>query len=157
MLYTIYLLLHVYIYPIFIYYTPTCICRDTAGQQQFHQITKTYYKRAHGIICVYDISDQNSLNNINYWINNIKQHASNTVQIILIGNKSDLRNTTPTPTTNNDTNTNSTSASMKGPTTPTVTTVSNNNDTTPSPRPTPADLTVPNPNNVVDVSGKFLH
>ena len=105
--------------------------RDTAGQQQFHQITKTYYKRAHGIICVYDISDQNSLNNINYWITNIKQHASNTVQIILIGNKSDLRNTTPT--------------------------VNNSNNTTPSPRPTPADLTVPNPNNVVDVLGKFLH
>ena len=129
--------------------------RDTAGQQQFHQITKTYYKRAHGIICVYDISDQNSLNNINYWINNIKQHASNTVQIILIGNKSDLRNTHTTPTpaaTNNDTTTNSTSASMKGPAAPTV-----SNNTTPSPRPAPADLTVPNPNNVVDVSGKFLH
>ena len=127
-----------YIYP----YT-TLIYRDTAGQQQFHQITKTYYKRAHGIICVYDISDQNSLNNINYWINNIKAHASNTVQIILIGNKSDLRNNT-TPTNNNN------STCLKDPTTTPTASIKNTptasikNAPTASIKNTTTDLSVPN-------------
>lgn len=64
---------------------------DTAGQENFHKITTSYYKGAQGIMLVYDVSDQKSLDNVEYWIKNIKSHASDSVQVVLVGNKIDLR------------------------------------------------------------------
>ena len=59
--------------------------------KQFHQITTSYYRNAHAIMVVYDISDIKSLENVEYWIKNIKAHASESVHIGLVGNKTDLR------------------------------------------------------------------
>jgi small GTP-binding protein len=64
---------------------------DTAGQEQFHKITTSYYKGAHGIMLVYDVSDPKSWDNIQYWVKNIRAHASESVQVVLVGNKVDLR------------------------------------------------------------------
>jgi len=71
---------------------------DTAGQEQFHKITTSYYKGAQGIMLVYDVTDRASLANIEYWIKNIKNHASDQVQVALIGNKTDLRSANTDPT-----------------------------------------------------------
>jgi len=62
---------------------------DTAGQERFRTITTAYYRGAMGILLVYDVTDEVSFNNISNWINNIEQHASESVQKILIGNKCD--------------------------------------------------------------------
>ena len=64
---------------------------DTAGQEQFHRITQTYYRGAHAIMLVYDVSEPKTLQSVEYWMKNINSHASNTVQTILVGNKTDLR------------------------------------------------------------------
>lgn len=64
---------------------------DTAGQEQFHKITTSFYKGAQGIMLVYDVTDPKSLENVAYWIKNIKAHASDSVQVALVGNKTDLR------------------------------------------------------------------
>lgn len=64
---------------------------DTAGQEQFHKITTSYYKGAHGIVLVYDVSDPKSWENIQYWVKKIKSYASESVQVVLVGNKVDLR------------------------------------------------------------------
>jgi small GTP-binding protein len=64
---------------------------DTAGQEQFHKITTSYYKGANGIMLVYDVSDRQSMENVEYWVKNIKSHATDSVQVVLVGNKSDLR------------------------------------------------------------------
>merc|ERR1719229_791756 len=63
---------------------------DTAGQERFRTITTAYYRRAMGIFLVYDITDEQSFLNIRNWIRNIEQHAADTVNKILIGNKCDV-------------------------------------------------------------------
>ena len=62
---------------------------DTAGQERFRTIAKSYYKGAHGIILVYDVTNQKSFDNIKNWVNQIKEEASSKVCIILIANKID--------------------------------------------------------------------
>jgi len=43
-----------------------------------------------GVILTYDITDERTFDNIEYWLHNLEQHGSSDVQKILIGNKSDL-------------------------------------------------------------------
>jgi Ras-related protein Rab-8A len=63
---------------------------DTAGQERFRTITSAYYRGAMGILLVYDITDEGSFNNIRNWMKNIEEHASDNVNKILVGNKSDV-------------------------------------------------------------------
>ncbi|CAL9007989.1 unnamed protein product [Prunus brigantina] len=63
---------------------------DTAGQERFRTITTAYYRGAMGILLVYDVTDESSFNNIRNWIRNIEQHASVSVNKILVGNKADM-------------------------------------------------------------------
>ena len=63
---------------------------DTAGQERFRSLASNYIKKANGILLVYDISDKNTFLNIENWMTNIKEESSDTIPIILIGNKCDL-------------------------------------------------------------------
>lgn len=63
---------------------------DTAGQERFRTITTAYYRGAMGILLVYDVTDEQSFQNIRTWIRNIEQHATQNVDKILIGNKCDM-------------------------------------------------------------------
>ena len=65
---------------------------DTAGQEKFRTITKSYYKDANGIILTYDISNSDSLKNIQNSMKLIEQNAEDGVCKILVGNKCDLEN-----------------------------------------------------------------
>jgi len=64
---------------------------DTAGQERYRSLTRQYYHQAHGIVLVFDLTDENSFNNLNKWIKEIDDNAKN-VEVILVGNKSDLKN-----------------------------------------------------------------
>ena len=63
---------------------------DTAGQEKYKSITNAYYKGAKGAFVVYDITNKNSFDNADNWLNNLRASADKKCSIILIGNKSDL-------------------------------------------------------------------
>ena len=65
---------------------------DTAGQERFRTITSSYYRGAHGIMVVYDVTDKNTFQNLKQWISEVNRHASSHVNKMLIGNKCDLVN-----------------------------------------------------------------
>ena len=69
-----------------------CFCAqwDTAGQERFRTISSTYYRGAHGIIVVYDITNADSFNNVKRWLTEIDKYARENVNKLLVGNKSDL-------------------------------------------------------------------
>jgi len=78
---------------------------DTAGQERFRTIVASYYRGAHGIIIVYDITNQvsssiksaqsliahlqESFNNVKQWLVEIDKYASKDVCKLLVGNKLD--------------------------------------------------------------------
>jgi len=63
---------------------------DTAGQERFRTITSSYYRGAHGIIIVYDVTDRESFNNVKNWMLEIEKYAMDNVNKLLVGNKCDL-------------------------------------------------------------------
>ena len=63
---------------------------DTAGQERFRTITSSYYRGAHGIMLVYDITNPESFTNLNQWLNEVEAYAKDDIRKILIGTKSDL-------------------------------------------------------------------
>jgi small GTP-binding protein len=63
---------------------------DTAGQERYQDLIAAYYRGAHGIIVAYDTCNRESFENVHKWIANSKQHITNDVAMVLIGNKTDL-------------------------------------------------------------------
>ena len=63
---------------------------DTAGQDRFRAITKNYYKNAHGIILIYDVTSLQTYDNIKSWISQIREEASPNIVIYIVGNKIDM-------------------------------------------------------------------
>ena len=62
---------------------------DTAGQDRFRAITKNYYKGAHGILLIYDVTNQKSFDNVKNWVGQIRENASEKAIIYIVGNKVD--------------------------------------------------------------------
>jgi len=70
---------------------------DTAGQEKFHCIVTTYFREACGIILMFDLSDYGSYINLQNWLNLLSHSnkCNHEHPILLIGNKSDLKNIIP--------------------------------------------------------------
>jgi len=62
---------------------------DTAGQESFRSITRSYYRGAAGALLVYDITRRETFTHLTSWLEESRQHASPNMTIMLIGNKCD--------------------------------------------------------------------
>jgi len=65
---------------------------DTAGQEQFKSITRSYYRSVSAALLVYDVTNLESFNNLKNWIEEAKANANNELSIVLCGNKIDKEN-----------------------------------------------------------------
>jgi len=63
---------------------------DTAGQESFRSITRSYYRGAAGVILVYDITRRDSFDHIQKWLAEVRANGSPELVMILVGNKTDL-------------------------------------------------------------------
>ena len=65
---------------------------DTCGQEKYRSMTRQYFKDAHGIILMFDISDKRSFSNLEGWLEDIKENSiKDDVSIVIVGNKTDLK------------------------------------------------------------------
>jgi len=65
---------------------------DTAGQERYRAITNAYYRGAVGALLVYDITKQSTFENVEKWLKELREHAEPHIVVMLVGNKSDLKN-----------------------------------------------------------------
>lgn len=63
---------------------------DTAGQERFGTITRSYYRGAHGIIVVFDVTDTPSFEHVKTWLSETGKHADPKCNRLLVGNKCDM-------------------------------------------------------------------
>ncbi|XP_027195132.1 ras-related protein Rab-30-like [Dermatophagoides pteronyssinus] len=75
---------------------------DTAGQERFRAITQSYYRSAHCLVLVYDISSQPSFDSLQQWCRDIENYTTSSldggtnVLQVLVGNKCDKESEIPT-------------------------------------------------------------
>ncbi|XP_070847343.1 ras-related protein Rab-37-like [Chaetodon trifascialis] len=63
---------------------------DTAGQERFRSVTHAYYRDAHALLLLYDITSKTSFDNIRAWLTEVHEYAQSDVVIMLLGNKADM-------------------------------------------------------------------
>ena len=64
---------------------------DTAGEERYKVVTKSYFNSSNGFIIIYDITNRESFCNVNNWIEQISTLVGNNVKCILFGNKNDWK------------------------------------------------------------------
>ena len=63
---------------------------DTCGQEVYRSLISSFFRSASLAIIVYSIDTEDSFNNIEKWLNDIKTQSNPDIKIFLIGNKADL-------------------------------------------------------------------
>ena len=62
---------------------------DTAGQENFISLIRTYYKDVAGAIIVYDVCDRRTFKRVKFWYNELKKNSGDDYPILIVGNKID--------------------------------------------------------------------
>lgn len=63
---------------------------DTAGQETYKSITRSYFRGASGALLVFDITRRATFESATAWLNDLRQIAEEGIVVVLVGNKSDL-------------------------------------------------------------------
>lgn len=70
---------------------------DTAGQEEFHALTRSYYRNSNAALVVFGVDSKDSFQRVQEWIDEIQNNSPETV-IIIVANKCDLKNERLIPT-----------------------------------------------------------
>ncbi|XP_058656123.1 EF-hand calcium-binding domain-containing protein 4B [Ammospiza caudacuta] len=62
---------------------------DTAGQERYRSITKQFFRKADGVIVMYDITAKDTFTAVKQWLISIEEATGETVPVLLLGNKTD--------------------------------------------------------------------
>ncbi|KAL6106781.1 uncharacterized protein ACO6RY_10569 [Pungitius sinensis] len=68
---------------------------DTAGQERFRSIARSYFRKAHGVLLLYDVTSESSFLNVRAWMEQIQESTEEKIPMCVIGNKVDLREQLP--------------------------------------------------------------
>merc|ERR1719159_193714 len=63
---------------------------DTAGQEKFQSVTTHHYRAADGALLVFDISNENSFQNVDKWLYELRENTDPNVAVAMVGTKGDL-------------------------------------------------------------------
>jgi GTPase SAR1 family protein len=66
---------------------------QSSSNQGFQCLENSTFRRADGFIIVYDVTNENSFNNIRNWVRHINETCDQRMPILIVGNKTDLRET----------------------------------------------------------------
>ena len=66
---------------------------DTAGQERFRSLTKMVYKNTDGILVGFDLTKPKTLEQVEFWINQIESNKTkdSSISLVLFGNKCDMK------------------------------------------------------------------
>ena len=65
---------------------------------RYRAITSAYYRGAVGALVVYDITRDGTFENVEVWLKELREHTDSSIEIMLVGNKADLRHLRAVPT-----------------------------------------------------------
>ena len=65
---------------------------DTAGQESFRSITRSYYRGAQGALLVFDITKRQSFQHLQSWLEEVRRQGTDNMSVLVVGNKTDLEN-----------------------------------------------------------------
>lgn len=63
---------------------------DTAGQENFRSISRSYFRSAAGALLVYDVTCMISFQSLETWVQEVRYNANETITMVLVGNKCDM-------------------------------------------------------------------
>ncbi|XP_065139582.1 EF-hand calcium-binding domain-containing protein 4B [Paramisgurnus dabryanus] len=63
---------------------------DTAGQERYRSITKQFFRKADGVVVVYDITNEQTFTAVRHWLTSVQEGAGEDIPIMLLGNKTDV-------------------------------------------------------------------
>ncbi|ESO05211.1 hypothetical protein HELRODRAFT_171558 [Helobdella robusta] len=63
---------------------------DTAGQERFRSLSKQYFRKADGVIMMYDVTNQQSFFNVRSWMEDVQNSVEPGTSLMLLGSKKDL-------------------------------------------------------------------
>ncbi|KAM3430942.1 hypothetical protein NHJ13734_007507 [Beauveria thailandica] len=63
---------------------------DTAGQETYKSVTRSYFRGASGALLVFDLSRKQTFDHVTDWLSDLRQIAEPDIVVVLVGNKADL-------------------------------------------------------------------
>lgn len=71
---------------------------DTAGQERYRAITNAFYRGTVGALVVFDVTKAESFKSVTKWLEALRKHGDENIQIMLVGNKTDIEDQREVPT-----------------------------------------------------------